>query len=64
MNNSKTLLRTGTIRKRSADQEENISSSPVETEVDNSELSASASGYLSSAKEVSTALANSKHCKQ
>ena len=39
---SKTLklwLQMGTIRKRSADQEENISSCPVETEVDDSKLS-------------------------
>lgn len=66
MNGSKTLqswLQMGTIRKRSADQEENISSSPVETEVDDSEPSTSASGYFSSASEVSTAPASSKRRK-
>lgn len=40
---------------RSAKQEENVSSSPVETGADNSEPNMSASGYLNSAAEVFTA---------
>lgn len=66
MKGSKTLqtgLQTGIIKRRSADQEENTSSSPVETEVDDSEPSTSASGYLSSASEVSTAPASCKRRK-
>lgn len=55
MYGSKTLhswLQTGAIMKTSADQGESIFSSCVENEVDDSELSSSASGYLRTASEV------------
>lgn len=52
-----------TNRKRSVDLEENISISPLESEVDDNEQRISASGYISSPSEVSTAPVSRKRLK-